>query len=166
MAATTGSLIPARRVRSFPQLGRSQAFTRCPAMKMPRRFHAIRSTGRVYASTQVKRTRVRYFGSHPIVKALPLQVLSIKLLMHAQQDQGTILLAFRSCMGSCTIDFCKWRYFQRVMRADLRISIKYYHVLVDGVRSCWLIVGRPVSLTRLVPAWRKSLVRAGRAGDG
>jgi len=89
VAATTGSLIPARRVRSFPELGRSQAFTRCPALKMPRRFHAIRSTGRVYASTQVKRTRVRYFGSHPIVKALPLQVLSIKLLMHAQQDQGT-----------------------------------------------------------------------------
>jgi len=45
----------------------------------------------VYASTQVKRTRVRYFGSHPIVKALALQALSNQLLLHARQDQGTII---------------------------------------------------------------------------
>jgi hypothetical protein len=32
---------------------------------------------------------VGYFGWHPIVKPLPLQVLSINLLIHARQDQGT-----------------------------------------------------------------------------
>ena len=67
-----------------------------------------------------------YFGWHPIVKPLPLQVLSINLLMLARQDQGTILLAFTSCTGSCMIDFSKEGYFHRLMKADK---------LVDGVES-------------------------------
>ena len=55
------------------------------------------------------------------------------------------------------------------MKADLGISIKDYHKLVDSVESRWLIVpkgrlerasGEPVSLTRLLTALRKSLVEA------
>jgi hypothetical protein len=69
------------------------------------------------------------------------------------------------------------------MKADLRISIKDYHrkknlkillfrppfpgrqfyVRMNGV--AWPAGGGPVSLTRLVTALRKALVRAGRAGN-
>ncbi len=70
------------------------------------------------------------------------------------------------------------------MKADLRISIKDYHrkknlkillfrrpfpcrqFLVRMNGAPWPAGGGPVSLTRLVTASRKSLVRAGRAGDG
>jgi hypothetical protein len=48
-AATTGSLLPTRRVRILPMPGTDRAFTCCPAVNLPRRFHAIRSTGRAYA---------------------------------------------------------------------------------------------------------------------
>jgi hypothetical protein len=70
------------------------------------------------------------------------------------------------------------------MKADMRISIKDYHrnknlkillfrppfpgrqfrVRMNG--APWPAAGRWVSLTRLMTAWRKSLVRAGRAGGG
>jgi hypothetical protein len=94
-----------------------------------------------------------------------------------------VLLASGSCTPSCTTDFCKERYFQGVMKADLRISIKDYHrkkslktllfrppfpgrqFLVRMNGAPWPADGVPVSLTRLVPALRKSLVRAGRAGN-
>ena len=69
------------------------------------------------------------------------------------------------------------------MKADLRISIKDYHrkknlkillfrppfpgrqflVQMNGVP--WPASGKPVSLTRLVTALRKSLVKACRAGN-
>jgi hypothetical protein len=80
------------------------------------------------------------------------------------------------------MDFWKWRQFQKVMKADLRISIKDYHrkknlkimlfrppfpgrqflVRVNG--APWPPDGGPVSLTRLVTALRKALVRVGRFG--
>ena len=65
------------------------------------------------------------------------------------------------------------------MKEDLRISIKDYHrkknlkvllfrppfpcrqFLVRMNGAPWPASGRPVSLTRLVTAWRNSLVRAG-----
>jgi hypothetical protein len=68
------------------------------------------------------------------------------------------------------------------MKADLRISIKDYHrkknlkillfrppfpgrqFLVQMNGAPWPAGGGPVSLTRLVTALRKSLVRAGRTG--
>jgi hypothetical protein len=68
------------------------------------------------------------------------------------------------------------------MKADLRISIKDYHrkknrkiLLFRLPFPCWEFLvwmngapwpagGGPVSLTRLVPALRKPLVKAGRAG--
>ena len=69
------------------------------------------------------------------------------------------------------------------MKADLRISIKDYHrnknlkillfrppfpcrqflVRMNGVP--WPAKGGPVSMTRLVTALRKSLVKANRGGD-
>jgi hypothetical protein len=69
------------------------------------------------------------------------------------------------------------------MKADLRISIKDYHrnkslktllfrlpfpgrqYLVRTNGAPWPAGDGPVSLTRLVTALRKSLVRAGRADD-
>jgi hypothetical protein len=80
------------------------------------------------------------------------------------------------------MDFWKWRQFQKVMKADLRISIKDYHrkknlkimlfrppfpgrqFLVRMNGAPWPPGGGPVSLTRLVTALRKALVRAGRFG--
>jgi hypothetical protein len=47
----------------------------------------------------------------------------------------TTLLAFRSCTGSCTIDFGKKGYFHGVRKADLRISIRDHHVLIGRVES-------------------------------
>jgi hypothetical protein len=70
------------------------------------------------------------------------------------------------------------------MKADLRISIKDYRknknlkillfrppfpcrqFLVRMNGAPWPAGGGKVSLTRLVTAWRKSLARARRAGDG
>jgi hypothetical protein len=69
------------------------------------------------------------------------------------------------------------------MKADLRISIKDYHrkknleillfrppfpcrqFLVQMNGTSWPSGGGPVSLTRLVTALRKPLVKAGRAGN-
>ena len=69
------------------------------------------------------------------------------------------------------------------MKADLRISIKDYHrnkslkillfrapfsggqFLVRMNGAPWPTGGGPVSLTRLVTALRKALVRAGSVGD-
>jgi len=69
------------------------------------------------------------------------------------------------------------------MKADLRISIKDHHrkknlkillfrppfpcrqFLVRMNGAPWSRAGGPVSLTRLVTALRKSLVRAGRGGE-
>ncbi len=80
------------------------------------------------------------------------------------------------------MDFWKWQYFQKVMKADLRISIKDYHrkknlkillfrppfpgrqFLVRMNGAPWPPGGGPVSLTRLVTALRKALVRAGCFG--
>jgi hypothetical protein len=92
-----------------------------------------------------------------------------------------VLLANRSCTASCTIGFGKEQYFHRVMKAELRISIKDYHrkknlkillfrppfpgrqFLVQMNGTPRPASGKPVSLTRLLTAWRKSLVRAGCA---
>lgn len=94
-----------------------------------------------------------------------------------------MLLTLRPCTGLCTIDFWKWGYFHRVMKADLRISIKDFHrnknlkiLLFRAPFACrqflvpingapWPAGGGPVSLTRLVTALRKSLVRASRGGN-
>ena len=38
-----------------------------------------------------------------------------------------VLLAVSACTGSCKIDLWKGGYFHRVMKAELRISIKDYH---------------------------------------
>jgi hypothetical protein len=69
------------------------------------------------------------------------------------------------------------------MKADLRISIKDHHrkknlkirlfrppfpcrqFLVRMNGAPWPRAGEPMSLTRLVTALRKSLVRAGRGGE-
>ena len=85
-------------------------------------------------------------------------------------------------MSACTIDFWKRGYSHRVMKADLRISIKDYHrnkhlkiLLFRAPFACrrfqvrmngalWPAGGGPVSLTRLVTALRKSLAKA--AGNG
>ncbi len=81
------------------------------------------------------------------------------------------------------MDFCKQLECVELMKADLRISIKDYHrkknlkiLLFRPPFPCrqfpvrlnaaaWPTSGEPVSLTRLVAALRKSLVRAGRAGQ-
>jgi hypothetical protein len=94
----------------------------------------------------------------------------------------TILLAFASCMRPCTMDFSKYLCFHGVMKVELRISIKDCHrkknlkalllrppypsrpFLVQMNGGWWPRSGGPVSLTRLVTALRKSLVRAGRDG--
>ena len=93
-----------------------------------------------------------------------------------------ILLSFPTCTGSCTIDFWKGRYSHKVMKAELRISIKDHHrkknlkillfrppfpcrqFLVRMNAVPWPATGGPASLTRLMTALRKSLVKAGRAG--
>jgi hypothetical protein len=80
------------------------------------------------------------------------------------------------------MDFCKQLVCLGLMKADLRISIKDYHrkknlkillfrppfparqFLVRMNGAPWPASGEPVSLTRLVAALRRSLVRAGRAG--
>lgn len=95
----------------------------------------------------------------------------------------TVLLAFALCTGACTIDFCNRSYLHGVMKADLRISIKDYHrnkslkillfrapfssgqFLVRMNGAPWPAGGGMVSLTRLVTALRKSLVRASRDGN-
>ena len=94
------------------------------------------------------------------------------------------MLGQRPCTASCTVDFWKQRYSHGFMKADLRISIKDYHrkkslkillfrapfpcrqFLVQMNGAPWPAGGGPVSLTRLVTALRKSLVKAGRIGDG
>lgn len=83
------------------------------------------------------------------------------------------------------IDFCKWFWFAGVMKAELRISIKDYHrnknlkVLLFRPpfpsRGYWVRMsregpgtglvgwpkdGRPVSMTRLMAALRRALVKA------
>ena len=95
----------------------------------------------------------------------------------------TVLLGQQPCTGSCTVNFCKERYLHRVMKADLRISIKDYRrkknlkillfrppfpgrqFLVRMNGEPWPAGGGPVSLTRLVTALRKALVRADGAGS-
>jgi hypothetical protein len=80
------------------------------------------------------------------------------------------------------MDFSKYPCFHGFMKAELRISIKDYHrnknlkvllfrppypsrgFLVQMNGQWWPAAGGPVSVTRLVAALRKSLVRAGRAG--
>ena len=94
-----------------------------------------------------------------------------------------MLLGPRPYTGSCTVDFCKGGCFHKVMKADLRISIKDYHrkkslkvllfrlpypcrqFLVRMNGEPWPSDGGPVSLTRLVTALRKALVRADGAGS-
>jgi hypothetical protein len=82
-------------------------------------------------------------------------------------------------MGPCTVGFRKRRYYHELMKADLRISIKDYrrgknlkilllHVPFASSRQFWVRRngapwprdGRPVSLTRVLTALRKSLVKA------
>ena len=93
-----------------------------------------------------------------------------------------MLLDRGSRKGSCTIDLRKPLCFHTFMKADLRISIKDYHrnkslkillfrppypakhFLLRMNGAAWLADGRGVSLTRLLTALRKSLVRAGCAG--
>jgi hypothetical protein len=52
----------------------------------------------------------------------------------------TVLLTFSSCTATCTIDFCKPHWLHTFMKADLRISVKDYHGIVDSrelrVESC------------------------------
>jgi hypothetical protein len=85
-------------------------------------------------------------------------------------------------MRPCTMDFSKYPCFHGVMKAALRISIKDWHrnknlkvllfrppypsraFLVPMNGDWWPRSGGPVSLTHLVTALRKSLVRAGRPG--
>jgi hypothetical protein len=80
------------------------------------------------------------------------------------------------------MDFSNYPCFHGFMKAALRISIKDYHrnknlkvllfrppypsrgFLVQMNGDFWPRSRRPVSLTRLVTALRKSLVRAGRPG--
>jgi hypothetical protein len=79
--------------------------------------------------------------------------------------------------GLCTVEMCNRSFLHKVMTADLRISIKDYRreetlkVLLRrvpfGVRQYWVWMngrrwpadGRPVSLTRVMTALRKALVR-------
>ncbi len=91
-----------------------------------------------------------------------------------------------SCTGLYTIDFRKHPCFHRVMKAEVRISIKDYRrnknlkvllvrppypgrrfwVWMNGER--WPAAKRDVSLTRVITALRKALVRAlgtGRRDD-
>ena len=93
------------------------------------------------------------------------------------------MLGQRPSTGSCTVDFCKERYFHRVVEGDPRISIKDYRrkknlkillfrppfasrqFLVRMNGAPWPAGDGPVSLTRLVTALRKALVRAGSSGD-
>lgn len=82
-------------------------------------------------------------------------------------------------MGACTRDLGNGRSYHGSMKADLRISVKDYRrgkslkillaevpftsarqfwVTMNGAR--WPASGRPVSLTRVLTALRKALVRA------
>jgi hypothetical protein len=81
------------------------------------------------------------------------------------------------CTASCTSDFCKSFHYPALMKADWRISIKderrkknlkvtlvrvpfsprQFYVRMNGQR--WPVDGRPVSLTRVLTALRKVLVR-------
>ena len=81
-------------------------------------------------------------------------------------------------MASCTVDFHNPACYHALMKADLRISVKDYrrnknlkiliqraifshrqfHVRMNG--APWPQDGRPVSLTRLMTALRKSLVKS------
>jgi hypothetical protein len=94
----------------------------------------------------------------------------------------TVLLAQRPCTESCTIDFGKGLQYQGVVKADMRISIKDYHrkknlkilllrppfpgreFLVRMNGAPWPAGGGTVSLTRLVTALPKALVRANPIG--
>jgi hypothetical protein len=87
------------------------------------------------------------------------------------------------CAGSCTIDFRKWAILYGFMTVDLQISIKDcrriknlkvllfrplfpcrgFMVRMDG--KPWPRGGGPASLTRVLAALRKGLVRA-TAGFG
>jgi hypothetical protein len=82
-------------------------------------------------------------------------------------------------MTSCTVVFYKPGCYHALMKADLRISIKDYkrnknlkiqlvHVPFSASRQFWVRMngvpwpkdGRPVSLTRLLTALRKALVKS------
>ena len=89
-----------------------------------------------------------------------------------------MLLAGQLCTGLCTDDFRKSFGYHALMKADLRISIKDIHrhktlkillartpygtrqflVRMNGQR--WPADGQPVSLTRVLTALRKALVKA------
>jgi len=89
----------------------------------------------------------------------------------------TLLLEQSACTVACTIDFHNHACYHGLMKADLRISVKDYrrnknlkilvqraifshrqfYVRMNG--APWPKDGRPVSLTRLMTALRKSLVR-------
>ncbi len=81
------------------------------------------------------------------------------------------------------IDFCKQAHLHKVMKADLRISIKDYRrkkslkvllfrppfpsrgFLVQMGAKPWSAPGRTASLTRILTALRKALVKASSAPD-
>ena len=91
----------------------------------------------------------------------------------------TLLINERACTASCTGDFSNTSLYHKFMKADLRISIKDYHrnknlkiqlvrVPFSSSRQFWVRMnnvpwpkdGRPVSLTRLLTALRKALVKS------
>ena len=91
----------------------------------------------------------------------------------------TLLLSVYACTTLCTVGFCKPGCYHALMKADLRISIKDYkrnknlkiqlvHVPFSASRQFWVRMNgvpwpkdaRPVSLTRLLTALRKSLVKS------
>jgi hypothetical protein len=120
--------------------------------------------------------------------AIPATILTwslwpLLLLLQNHREKRSYLmtpnyvLCRRVCKGSCTIDFHNTCYYHGLMKPDLRISVKdfrrdknlkilvqravfshrQFYVRMNG--SPWPKDGRPVSLTRLMTALRKSLVK-------
>lgn len=90
-----------------------------------------------------------------------------------------IVLGRSACTTQCTADFSNRSLYHGFMKADLRISVKDYsrnknlkiqlaRVPFARSRQFWVRMngepwpkdGRPVSVTRLLTALRKSLVKA------
>ena len=99
--------------------------------------------------------------------------------MGAWLGRLTVLLGQRVCTTLCTADFSILGLYHRFMKADLQISVKDYRrnknlkiqlvrVPFSGNRQFWVRMngepwpkdGKPISLTRLLTALRKSLVKA------
>ncbi len=80
-----------------------------------------------------------------------------------------------SCTAACTTEFCKILGYHILMKADRRISVKDYRrgrnlkielAQVSYGSSLQFLLrtnrGRPVSITRVLTALRKSIVKACR----